>query len=361
MKQLTSVFLAVALAGIFIPRGAVESSAARASRDAMESRQQASSPNPPQIPPEATPPPAQQPTKPTTQQPAPSAPPVAAPQQKQKGAIRVQTDLVSILANVLNANNEPVIGLDESAFTLTEEGVAQKIVRFEPQTNRPLDLALMVDMSGTAQIELKIEKDAAEHFVNEIVRPGDKLSFFSFTSDVNQLSNYTDNIKSLEESIRRAEPGADMGTSIYDALVLGSQTLRRQGSDRRRAIVMITDAGETTSYYKFDDARRAAIASGALLYTIVVRPMKSDAGRNTAGEHAIQTITDSTGGAMFFPTTVDEISQNFDLINRELRTQYLLGYYPTPTPPANSLRHVVVKVNTGDTVRFRKTYITGAQ
>ena len=280
-------------------------------------------------------------------------------QQKQKGPIRVQTDLVNILANVLNSNNEPVIGLDQNAFDLSEDGVAQKIVRFEPQTNRPLDLALMVDVSGTAVIELKIEKDAAEHFVSEVVRPGDKLAIFSFTSDINQLSNYTDNIKQLDDAIRRADPGADMGTSIYDAMVLGSQTLKRQGSDRRRAIVLITDAGETTSYYKFEEARRAAIASGALIYTIVVRPMKSDAGRNTAGEHAIQTITDSTGGAMFYPTTVDEISQNFDLINRELRTQYLLGYYPTPTPPPNSLRHVVVKVNTGDTVRYRKTYITG--
>jgi len=337
MKQLTSVFLAVGLAGMFFPGAIPDSDAECGTRDAMESRQQAT----PQNTPQATQPPAQQ--------------------QKQKGTIRVQTDLVNILANVLNANNEPVIGLDQSAFTLAEDGVEQKIVRFEPQTNRPLDLALMVDMSGTAQIELKIEKDAATHFVDEIVRPGDKLSFFSFTSDINQLSNYTDNVKSLEDAIRRAEPGADMGTSIYDALVLGSQTLKRQGSDRRRAIVMITDAGETTSYYKFDEARRAAIASGALLYTIVVRPMKSDAGRNTAGEHAIQTITDSTGGAMFFPTTVDEISRNFDLINRELRTQYLLGYYPTPTPPANSLRHVVVKVSTGDTVRYRKTYITGAQ
>jgi Ca-activated chloride channel homolog len=282
------------------------------------------------------------------------------PQQKQQGPIRVQTDLVSILANVLNANNEPVIGLDQNAFELAEEGVPQKIVRFEPQTNRPLDLELMVDMSGSAAIELKIEKDAAAHFFGEVVRPGDKLAVFSFTSDVNQLSNFTDNVKTLDDAIQRAVPGADMGTSLYDALVLGSQTLKRQGVDRRRAIIIITDAGETTSYYKFDDARRAAIASGALLYTIVVRPMKSDAGWNTAGEHAIQTITDSTGGAMFYPTTVDEISKNFDLINRELRTQYLLGYYPTPTPPQGSVRHVVVKVNSGDTVRYRKVYMTAA-
>ena len=216
----------------------------------------------------------------------------------------------------------------------------------------------MVDMSGSAAIELKIEKDAAEHFFGEVVRPGDKLSVFSFTSEVNQLSNFTDNAKTLADAIRRAEPGADMGTSIYDALVLGSVALSNQGADRRRAIVLLTDGGETTSYYKFDDARKAMIRSDALLYTVVVRPMASDAGRNTAGEHAIQTITDSAGGAMFFPTTVNEIAQNFDLINRELRTQYLLSYYPTPTPPPGTLRHLVVTVNNGDTVRYRKQYFT---
>jgi Ca-activated chloride channel family protein len=278
--------------------------------------------------------------------------------QRQKGTIRVQTNLVSILANVTDAKGEPVIGLAQSAFQLFEEGVEQKIVRFEPQTNRPLDLALMVDTSGSAVIELKIERDAALHFVQEVVRPGDRLAVFSFTSDVIQLCNFSDDPRLLEAAVRRVDPGADMGTSLYDAVVLGSQSVKRQGADRRRALVIITDAGETTSYWKFDDARRAAVASDALLYTVVVRPMKSDAGWNTAGEHAIETITDSTGGAMFYPTDLSELTGIFDQINRELRTQYLLGYYPTPTPPAGSSRHVAVKVNTGDNVRYRKEYLT---
>jgi Ca-activated chloride channel homolog len=279
-------------------------------------------------------------------------------QQRQKGPIRVQTDLVSILASVTDDKGEPVIGLAQSAFQLTEQGIAQKIVRFEPQTNRPLDLALMIDTSGSAAIELKIERDAAEHFVQEVVRPNDRLAVFSFTSDVVQLSNFSDDAKVLESAIHRVEMGADMGTSLYDAVVLGSQSVRRQGAERRRALVIITDAGETTSVSKFEDARRAAIASNALLYTVVVRPMKSDAGWNTAGEHAISTITDSVGGAMYYPTNLSELGEIFDRINRELRTQYLVGYYPNPTPPPGSDRHVVVTVNTGDTVRYRKEYFT---
>jgi Ca-activated chloride channel homolog len=279
-------------------------------------------------------------------------------QQRQKGPIRVQTDLVSILASVTDAKGEPVIGLDQSAFQLSEQGVAQKIVRFEPQTNRPLDLALMIDASGSAAIELKIEREAAAHFIEEVVRPDDRLSVFSFGADVVQLSNFSADLKQLDSAVRRVDTSPDMGTSLYDAVVLGSQSVRRQGAERRRALVIITDAGETTSVSKFEDARRAAIASNILLYTVVVRPMKSDAGWNTAGEHAISTITDSVGGAMYYPTNLSELGAIFDRINQELRTQYLLGYYPNPTPPPGSDRHVAVTVNTGDTVRYRKEYFT---
>src|ERR1700722_2693725 len=279
-------------------------------------------------------------------------------QQRQKGPIRVQTDLVSILASVTDDKGEPVIGLAQSAFQLTEEGIAQKIVRFEPQTNRPLDLALMLDASGSAAIELKIEREAAAHFIEEVTRPGDRLAVFSFGADVVQLSNFSDDLKQLDRAVRRVDTSPDMGTSLYDAVVLGSQSVRRQGAERRRALVIITDAGETTSVSKFEDTRRTAIASNVLLYTVVVRPMKSDAGWNTAGEHAISTITDSVGGAMYYPTNLSELGAIFDRINRELRTQYLLGYYPNPTPPPGSDRHVVVKVNTGDNVRYRREYFT---
>src|ERR1700729_849776 len=288
------------------------------------------------------------------------AQPQATATQKQKQPIRIQTDLVNILASVIDAHGEPVIGLPQSAFQLFEENVEQKIVRFEPQTNRPLDLALLVDTSGSATIELKVERDAAERFVKEVVRPDDRVAVFSFNSEVVQLCNFSGDPKVLENAVRRVETAPDMGTSLYDAGVLGSQSGRGQGPGRRRALVFITDAGETTSTSSFDATRRAAIASDALLYTIVVRPMKSDAGWNTAGGHAMVTIKDSTGGGLFFSTNLREMDGIFDRINRELRTQYLLGYYPTPTPPPGSDRHIMVKVSTGDTVRYRKEYFTTA-
>src|SRR5271167_1572424 len=109
------------------------------------------------------------------------AQPQANATQKQKQPIRIQTDLVNILASVIDANGEPVIALPQTAFQLFEENVEQKIVRFEPQTNRPLKLALVVDYSGLAKIELKIEREPAERFVKEVVRPEERVAVFSFT------------------------------------------------------------------------------------------------------------------------------------------------------------------------------------
>src|ERR1700728_2292917 len=217
-------------------------------------------------------------------------------QTKQQGVIRVQTNLVSILASVIDANGQPISDLKQDVFQLFEEGVAQKIERFEAQTNRPLDLALMVDSSMSTFKDMKFETESAAHFIGQVVRPGDTLSVFEFDEKVTQLADFSADVPKLQSAARRITSGA--GTSIYDAIVLGSNTFRRRPLDRRRAIVLVTDAGETTSYSKFEDARRAAIASDALLYSIVIRPIKSESGREAAGEHALITIPDSTGGAV---------------------------------------------------------------
>ncbi len=277
-------------------------------------------------------------------------------EQRRSGVIRVQTNLVSILVSVIDGNGQPVPDLTQDAFQIFEEGASQKIERFEAETNRPLDLALMVDASMSTFKDMKVESEAAAHFIRQVVRPGDTLAVFEFSERVSELSGFSNDVPKLQSAARRIVPGS--GTSMYDAVVLGSNELKRRPEGRRRAIVLVTDAGETTSYSKFEDARRAAIASDALLYSVVIRPIKSESGRETAGEHALITITDSSGGAVFILDTLNQLDAMFDRIDRELRTQYLLGYYPNPVPPAGSDRHVQVKVKAGDTVRYRKEYFT---
>ena len=279
-------------------------------------------------------------------------------QQRSPSTLRVQTDLVTILASVIDANGHPVPDLTQDAFQVAEEGAPQQIEHFEAETNRPLDLALMVDSSISTFKDLKFETEAAAHFIRQVVRPGDALSVFEFAESVTRLADFSNDVPKLQSAVRGVTPGA--GTSIYDAIVLGSGALRGRPPERRRAIVLVTDGGETTSVSKFDQSRRAGVKSGALLYTVLIRPVKNESGRNTAGEHALITITDSMGGDMFTLDDLNQMQDIFDQIDRELRTQYLIAYYPQPTPPPASNRHVLLNVTGGYTVRYRKEYYTPA-
>ena len=277
----------------------------------------------------------------------------------QRGRIRVNVNLVNVLVSVLDEHNRPAADLPRESFQLFEEGVEQKIDVFEPETQLPLDLALMIDSSLSAHKEILFEEEAAAHFIRQVLRPGDRLGVFAVDENITQLAAFSDDVGSLQAAVHRMPAGS--GTSIYDAILLGATTLARRGEDRRRVIILVTDAGETTSRADFDAARKEAVRSGSLLYTIVIRPVKNESGRNTAGEHALETITDTMGGAMFFPDEVRELDGIFDRINRELRTQYRLGYYPNPRGPANTYRQIEVKVSGKYQVRHRKSYLTGPQ
>jgi Ca-activated chloride channel homolog len=288
--------------------------------------------------------------------------PIEAPDDPnaQRGKIKVKVDLVSVLSSVTDEHNRPAPDLPVEAFQLFEEGVQQKIEVFESETQLPLDLALMIDASMSTHMEMSFEEEAAAHFIRQILRQGDKLSVFYFDENVTQLHPFSDNVTALQAAVKKVPDGA--GTSIYDAVLLGSKALEHLGQERRRVIILVTDAGETTSRTDFEAARKEAVRSEALLYTICIRAVKNESGRNTAGEHALETISDTTGGTIFFPDTSHELSTIFDTIDRELRTQYRLGYYPNPRGPANTYRKIEVKVLNGDYhVRYRKSYLTGPQ
>jgi Ca-activated chloride channel homolog len=292
-----------------------------------------------------------------------SKPPDAPANQKNtespRGTVKITVNLVNVLVSVLDEHNRPAPNLPVEAFQISEEGVPQKIDVFEAETKLPLDIALMIDSSMSAHKEITFEQDAAAHFIQQVLRPDDRLSVFAFDENVTQLAAYSAEVPRLQAAVRKIADGA--GTSIYDALLLGSRSLEKRPNERRRVIVLVTDAGETTSHTDFESARKAALRADLLLYTIVVRPVKNENGRNTAGEHALQTITETTGGAMFFPDSIQELPIIFDRINSELRTQYRLAYYPNPRGPANTYRTIEVKVLPGYSARHRTTYLTGPQ
>jgi len=280
------------------------------------------------------------------------------------GRLRTDVNLVNVWVNVQDASGRPVTGLPRDAFSVFDEGTKQQVAVFEAETQQPLDLALMIDTSLSAAKEMEFEGAAALRFIRKVLRPQDSLALYTFAEHVDRLTPFTSNATILEAGVKRMHGGA--GTSLYDAIYLSSGELTRQKPGRRRVIVLVTDAGETTSRATFEDARHAAVTAEVLLYTIVVRAVRSDALRDLAGEHALATITDTTGGAMFLADELSQLDGLFEEIDRELRTQYLLAFYPQPPPPNKTIRHLEVQVHVAPElvdkiplrIRNRRIYLT---
>jgi Ca-activated chloride channel family protein len=278
--------------------------------------------------------------------------------QDPRARIRSEVSLVGTIASVLDQDGRPVLDLTPEQFEIYEEGVKQKIEIFEPETQQPLDITLMIEKSWTEYTDLEFETEAAARFIQKLVRRGDRLALFEFSDAVTQIAPFSSNVSTLQASLKHVVRGG-VGTVLYDAVYLGSQALARNSSGRRRVIVLVTDGAEKGSSADFETARSAALRADALLYTILVRVVKNESGRYTAGEHALETIADSTGGATYFPTTAGELGEMFDRIDRELRTQYRLAYYPNPRAPEGTYRTIEVRATCDCKVRSRKAYYSG--
>ena len=195
----------------------------------------------------------------------PAAKAEASDPAQDRGKIEVNVNLVNVLVSVLDDRNRPAPDLPLDAFRIFDEDNPQAIAVFEKETEQPLDLALMIDASLSAQLSMPAQREAATHFIQQVLRKGDHLAVYSVDENVTQLAAFSDNVGHLQEVVRHIPAGA--GTSIYDAVLLGARALSRQGADRRRVIILVTDGGETSVFIAVSAAHRAA-AFDACRYAI---------------------------------------------------------------------------------------------
>jgi len=262
--------------------------------------------------------------------------------------IKVEVNLVRVLATVKNPAGQLVGALNKDDFEIQDNGATQQIAVFERQTDQPLSVALMVDASGSTAKDLKYETDSVVRFLHALFaegNPKDTVALYSFNYEVTVHNFFTHNQTPLEHSLRNLT--GEAGTSLYDAIYLASHDLEPR--DGRKVMVIVTDGGDTTSRKDFHAALDAAQLANTAIYPVLVVPIANDAGRNLGGEHALITMALGTGGRVFEPTLGDAMDAAFTEIIKDLRTQYLLGYYPKNVPlTKNRFHRLTVRVHRPD-------------
>ena len=254
--------------------------------------------------------------------------------------IRVNVRLVRMLVTVKDPNGQLVGSLNKNDFTIFDNGVKQDIAVFERQTEQPLSVAVLVDTSASTGIELRYELDSVSKFLKALLgegNPSDTVALYSFNWQVNLVSSYTRRFARVDQQLKQLK--SEGGTSLYDAIYLASRELELRNG--RHVMVIVTDGGDTTSVKDFHQALEAAQLADTLLYPVLVVPITNDAGRNVGGENALTTLAAGTGGHVFLPSLGAELDRAFSDILRELRTQYMIGFYPKDVPPTKDRFHTL--------------------
>jgi Ca-activated chloride channel family protein len=252
--------------------------------------------------------------------------------------IKVDVKLVNVFVTVTDSRGAPVANLQKENFVLKEDGKEQKIAIFDKESALPLSIVLAVDTSLSTRKDLPLELSSAKKFAHTILRAQDGLAVYKFSETVSQMVGFTNELKKIDEGIEHPRNGA--ATALYDAIYLGSHALtRRQG---RKVMVVITDGGDTMSQVDYKEALRAAQEAEAIIYSIIIVPVEADAGRDTGGEHALVQISSDTGGKYYYATSSAQLDDAFRRISDELRTQYLLAYYPSERYANSDFRQLKV-------------------
>ena len=267
------------------------------------------------------------------------------------GQIRVQVNLVNLFATVRDKHKAIVPGLKVDDFQVLEDGQPQEITNFSAESNLPITLGLLIDTSGSEEFMLSVEKDMGSRFLRRVMRKGDLAMVMSFDLDVDLLADFTDDHGRLERAINRAQGNAaaggigqgpvptnrnNGGTDFYDAVYLAAHD-KLSDEAGRRAMIILTDAEDTGSKLKLQDAVEAAQRTDTVIHILLVAADGGDQG-------VARKLTDETGGRMIVVRSEKNLEQAFDQISEELRSQYTLGYVPSNKARDGGYRKIKVEM-----------------
>jgi len=268
--------------------------------------------------------------------------------------LRLDVKLVNIFVNVTDKTGAIVGQLTQDDFKIFEDGRLQKIAHFERQSEMPLNLTLAIDTSSSTFKDRGIEQLAAKKFVHALIRSQDRMSVIQFNTYVEELSGFTNNVAQLERGLDHMR-GAG-GTALYDAIYLGSRGLgKREG---RKVLVLVSDGGDTVKGSTYEEALEQALRNEVMIYSIIDVPIEASAGRDSGGEHAMITLAEQTGGKSFYAYE-GGLEKAFAHVSEDLRTQYLIGYYPRNQEPGREFHRIEVTIPRAAPDSFNIRHKTG--
>jgi len=284
----------------------------------------------------------------------------------QDEVIRTETDLTNLLFNATDKNNRFITTLRQEDIRVLEDGVPQTLFTFQRETDRPLSIAFLIDVSISEERTLPDEKAAARTFIESVIRSNkDQAAIIPFEGYAHleqPLTNDLLRVYRALESVEVAEPSylgsgpvipgiasrpggtpppEEGSTAIWDAVALTSRNvLAPVEGQRRRAVILLTDGQDTSSRLERNQAIDEAIQADAVVYAIGIGDKRYE-GVDKGG---LNKIAERTGGRAFFPKKEDDLKAAFAQIEEELRSQYLLAYSSTNKKHDGGYRKMAIEV-----------------
>ena len=298
--------------------------------------------------------------------------------------VRVSSNLVVVPVSVTDGLGNPVFGLKTEDFRLQEEGRAKEITGIGDPGQVPLDIALLLDVSGSVNARFDFERDAAARFLREVLKPGDQAAIFTI-GDKSQLIQPLGTPERALAQLQDIQP-ARGATAFYDTLSDAIDELRNKSTARRRRVIIVISDGVDN----FSDKIRAAMGStaetqGAVTQDFTFRTRERE--RNflqreiqraeavfysinpsasilhldipaAQAENGMEKLAQATGGNSFIPQSELQLATAFRQIAAELRSQYLLQYYANDDVPAGQYLRISVATpaHPAYTIRARQGY-----
>jgi len=274
--------------------------------------------------------------------------------------IKKRVDEVNVLFIATDRHGKFVRNLNQNDFSILDDHKpVQTIVNFRRETDLPIQMGLLVDMSASVRGRFDFEKEAATGFLQHVLRSGyDKAFVVGFNKTSHLTQDFTDSVSLLSAGVHELSGGG--GTALYDAIYKACKEKLHERSDRpvRKAIIILSDGEDNQSEVTRAQAIEMAQRSEVLIYAIST----DDSGLILRGDKVLEDLASATGGRAFFPFKMKDITHSFASIEDELRSQYAVSYQPSDFDADGRYRSIEITALKKDLqVRARRGYYAPRQ